>query len=77
LRLVQMPRSRSRAVIFLVALDLLLLSVAWGMGRLVRGRQLQVAQAKRERDERGHAAAAEECVRIARELQTSSLTASA
>ena len=50
------------------AFDLLLLSVAWGMGRLVRARQLQVAQAKRERDERGHAAAAEERARIAREL---------
>ena len=50
------------------AFDLLLLSVAWGMGRLVRGRQLQVAQAERERDERGRAAAAEERSRIAREL---------
>ena len=50
------------------AFDLLLLSVAWGMGRLVRGRQLQVAQAKRERDERGRVAAAEERARIAREL---------
>ena len=38
------------------------------MGRLVRGRQFQVAQAKRERDERGRAAAAEERARIAREL---------
>ncbi len=50
------------------AFDLLLLSVAWGMGRLVRGRQFQVAQAERERDERGRAAAAEERARIAREL---------
>ena len=50
------------------AFDLLLLAVAWGMGRLVRGRQVQVAQAKRERDERGRAAAAEERARIAREL---------
>ena len=50
------------------AFDLLLLSVAWGMGRLVRGRHAQVAQAERERDERGRAAAAEERARIAREL---------
>ena len=50
------------------AFDLLLLAVAWGMGRLVRGRQLQVAQAERERDQRGRAAAAEERARIAREL---------
>ena len=50
------------------AFDLLLLAVAWGMGRLVRGRQFQVSQAKRERDERGRAAAAEERARIAREL---------
>ena len=50
------------------AFDLLLLSVAWGMGRLVRARQREVAQAERERDERGRAAAAEERARIAREL---------
>ena len=50
------------------AFDLLLLAVAWGMGRLVRGRHFQVAQATRERDERGRAAAAEERARIAREL---------
>ena len=50
------------------AFDLLLLVVAWGMGRLVRGRQLQVAQAERERDQRGRVAAAEERARIAREL---------
>jgi signal transduction histidine kinase len=50
------------------AFDLLLLSVAWGMGRLIRSRQSETARAERQRDERGLAAAAEERARIAREL---------